>query len=77
MKETVKAIMAEVFDVDAASIADDATMETVENWDSMNHIKLVMALEKRFRVTLKEEMIVTMVTLPRILSTLEASGVAA
>lgn len=46
--EQVKQIMTEVFDNDHILISETTTPDEVEEWDSLSHIQLVVALEKAF-----------------------------
>ncbi|MBA3562402.1 MAG: acyl carrier protein [Gammaproteobacteria bacterium] len=52
MHRTVEQIIAEVFEVDESSLSDDLTPETVDRWDSLNHFRLITALEQAFRIKL-------------------------
>ena len=45
-------IFHEVFDDDAIVLRDDLTAEDVEEWDSLTHITLVLAVEKEFGLQL-------------------------
>ena len=53
----IKKVMSQVFELDLSIIPDDASVENVDNWDSMAHMKLIIALEKQFGVTFNEEQI--------------------
>ncbi|MBX3025190.1 acyl carrier protein [bacterium] len=44
------AIFREVFDDDTIEIHDAMTAKDVEEWDSLNHINLIVAVERAFRV---------------------------
>jgi len=43
-------IMREVFDDDELSVSRETTATDVEGWDSLMHINLIIAVEKRFGV---------------------------
>ena len=68
----VKRVMAEVFEVDAASIDDAAAMGELPGWDSGNHVVLVMALEEELGVAFSVDEIETMLTLPDIMEILDS-----
>jgi acyl carrier protein len=51
----VKAIAGSVFGVDPASITPESTTDSVEAWDSLQHINFVLALENGFGVSLGPE----------------------
>lgn len=52
---TLKQVMATMLNVDVASINDDASMDTIENWDSLRHMNLVLALEDEFKVQIPDD----------------------
>jgi len=43
-------IFRDVFDDDSIELRDEMTAADVEEWDSLNHINLIVAVEKSFRV---------------------------
>jgi acyl carrier protein len=47
--------MATVLRVPADSINDDTSMDTVEGWDSLKHMNLVLAIEEEFKVSIPDE----------------------
>ena len=49
-------IFREVFDDDSIEIHDSVTSKDIEEWDSLNHINLIVAVERDFKVkfTMKE-----------------------
>jgi len=40
----------DVFDVDDLVITGDTTAEDIEEWDSLHHIRLVVAIERAFKI---------------------------
>jgi acyl carrier protein len=48
--EQVRLIMEDVFDVENLSISPPTRAADIEEWDSLSHIRLVVALEKNFRI---------------------------
>ncbi|MBR0967271.1 acyl carrier protein [Bradyrhizobium diazoefficiens] len=40
-----RAILADSLNVDPQAITEDATIETLESWDSLGHMRLVLAIE--------------------------------
>ncbi|MDH5377570.1 MAG: acyl carrier protein [Gammaproteobacteria bacterium] len=52
MNETVIEIVSEVFGVDEDDVSESSSPETIDNWDSMNHLKLVTAIEEEFSINL-------------------------
>lgn len=46
----VNAIFVDVFDNEDLVINRESNASTVEEWDSLNHIHLVVAIEKHFKI---------------------------
>jgi acyl carrier protein len=53
--ETIRHIMNDVFDVDLddGSVTPDTTANDIEEWDSLSHIRLIVAIERKFKVKFK------------------------
>jgi acyl carrier protein len=51
----IKKIMSMVFEVPLESISDDASTDSIENWDSLRHLNLILALEEEFGVSIPDE----------------------
>ena len=47
-REAFIALAAEVFAVDRAALSGSTARGSIEGWDSVNHLRLVMEAEKRF-----------------------------
>ena len=62
----IRAVFAEVFQVDPNGLAEGASPDTVQGWDSFGHLALVEALEQEFKITFAVEDIARMETLGRI-----------
>lgn len=50
--DVVAEIFAELLGLDAADVRDDLTPEQVPLWDSLNHLRLVTALEEALEIRL-------------------------
>jgi acyl carrier protein len=46
--ERVRGIAADVFQLDGATLSADSSPETIEAWDSVQNLNLVLALEEEF-----------------------------
>ena len=66
MKDKIKQIMANVFSIDVASIEDDASPDIIINWDSLNHMNFVVALEEEFDIRFTDDEIAEMLNLALI-----------
>lgn len=54
-KELVKRVMAAVLEVDPSAIDDDASNDTIEAWDSLRQMNMVLALEEAFGISFPDE----------------------
>ncbi len=50
IRERLTGIFREVFDDDSIQIFDAMTAKDIEDWDSLNHINLIVAVEGSFKV---------------------------
>ena len=53
--EQVQAIASDVFGIPANKISQESSPESIENWDSMQHLNLVLAIEEKFGIQLAPE----------------------
>jgi acyl carrier protein len=48
--DKVKEIFMDVFDDEDLQITESTTSQDIEDWDSLEHINLIVAMEKTFKV---------------------------
>ena len=53
--EQVRGIASDVFGVPADTITAESSPQSIESWDSMQHLNLVLAIEERFGVLFEPE----------------------
>jgi acyl carrier protein len=53
--EQVRNVASDIFGIPADRITAESSPETIENWDSMQHLNLVLAIEEKFGVQLDPE----------------------
>ena len=53
--ERVRIIASDVFGVSPEKIADESSPESIERWDSTQHLTFVLALEEAFQLQLTPE----------------------
>ena len=75
LDERIAQVFAAVFGVD--TIDDSTSIMTLEEWDSVVHITLVLELEKEFGVTISTDEAVEMLSVPDIRRLLTNKGIAA
>ena len=66
----LKEVVAKTFKISVDQITDDTSMDNVENWDSLNHSNLVMALEQEFDISFDALEIIELLNYKLILLTL-------
>jgi acyl carrier protein len=66
MRDKIKNVMALVFEIEPSQIPDSASTSTIDNWDSMNHMNLVVALEEEFNILFSDEEIVEIISLEAV-----------
>jgi acyl carrier protein len=70
VEDRVKAIMADIFMVEASSIGPSTSMHTLERWDSLAQINLIAALEEEFAVRFEVEEFELMTNFPEVIGIL-------
>ena len=51
----IKQVMSAVFEIPIELINSDASSDNIENWDSLRHLNLILALEEEFGVSIPDE----------------------
>lgn len=50
MENRIKKVMSAVFDLPVEEINNESSPDTIESWDSLKHMNLVVALEEEFNI---------------------------
>jgi len=53
MEEKIKQIISEIFEI--SSVSDECSQENTESWDSLGHLRLMVALEEEFGISIEPE----------------------
>lgn len=70
MKERVFKVFSQIMNVPLSSINEDSSPVTIEEWDSLKHINLILALEEEFDVQFSDEQIGNMINIRCIIQAL-------
>ena len=76
MHQRIKTVLAEVFQVDPATLAPTASPADIGGWDSFGHLALVEALQTEFRIQFEVQDIARMENVGAIEQILLRRGVA-
>ena len=77
LTDRVRQTVSDVFGVPIADLSAESSPQTVEAWDSMGDLNLVLALEQSFGVQFSPEEIAAMTSVALIASTLQGKGAVA
>lgn len=58
--EIVNGVFRDVFDDESITVEDATTAEDIEDWDSLEHINLITAIEQEFNIKFSMGQVVTM-----------------
>jgi acyl carrier protein len=71
MRDQIIVVVSQVLGIPADSITDRTSPETVDTWDSLRHMDLVLALEEAFGIRLSDERILELLDVGAIVRTVE------
>jgi acyl carrier protein len=57
LNERIYMVMGAVFGIDPATIGEDVSVGNIEEWDSLRHMNLVLALEDEFGVRFRDDQV--------------------
>lgn len=69
IRQAVLAQMASVFGIGIADIPENAAPGIVEQWDSLRHMQLIVALEETFKIRFADTEMNTLIGVPQIIQT--------
>lgn len=62
-------------DKETASLSEGDSIHTVNNWDSLGHLRLILALEHEYGVSILDEDAIQLVSVGRIGAFLNGKGI--
>jgi len=72
IEKDLRELMSQIFEVKESEICDESSPHSIEKWDSLNHLKLALAIEKKFNFKFDNEDIPTLVSLKIISATISS-----
>lgn len=55
MEQEIKKVMGTILGKNIEEIGNDASPDTIQEWDSLKHMNLIIALEEEFNVEFSDE----------------------
>jgi acyl carrier protein len=74
-EQRLKEVLSRIFNVSLDTITEEASPDTIENWDSLRHMNLVLALEEEFDVEFTDDQVVEILSYKLIKIVLQEHGV--
>jgi len=68
----IKQIMAIIFDTTKENIPDDAEPLKIDQWDSLNHMQLIVALEQEFDIKFSDDELTELLNLSLITAIIQS-----
>ncbi len=68
MEDKIKEILATVLEIDQSEVNNDTNPDTVSNWDSLRHMKLVFAIEDEYGVQFSDDQIIQLTDVGKIIN---------
>ena len=71
IKERVFKVVSNIMGVSLREVDENSSPDTLEKWDSLQHMNLILALEEEFGVQFTDSQIVDMLNVQLIIMTVE------
>jgi acyl carrier protein len=68
LKERIRNVMSIVFGIEKVQVKDNSEPGLIENWDSLRHMNLIVALEEEFGITFSDDEITELLNMELIIS---------
>jgi acyl carrier protein len=70
-EEKLRTVVASMLELDPAAVGPATSTDTVDQWDSVRHMNLIIALEGAFGITIPDEEVATLTSYPIIKAVVE------
>lgn len=67
MENKIKNVMSIVFGIDSSEINNETSPDSIDKWDSLSHMNLIVALEEEFNIEFEVEEISELMNIKSIL----------
>lgn len=76
MRPSIESLVATTLNIPEDQVTPESDMTTLQNWDSLGHINLVLAIEETFGVIVDEDAVVELISVRAIREFVERSTAA-
>lgn len=76
MAPTIEALIASTLNIPLDEVTPESDMTTLQNWDSLGHINLVLAIEETYGVIVDEDAVVELTSVRAIRDFVERASAA-
>ena len=66
MEDRIKQVIADVLMIELSEIDDKSSPNTIDKWDSMNQMNIVVALEEEFGIQISDDDVIEMLNVKLI-----------
>ena len=74
MEDRLKQVFKELFKIEPQDFREDLDVNSIGEWDSMNHLNLIIALEESFNVAFSTEEVIQMTSVKSIIEILRGKN---
>lgn len=74
IEDRVRRVVADIFDLPLETVDSSTSRDTVEGWDSMNLVNLMLAVESEFDIVLEVDDVQDLLSVPLIVAVLKEKG---
>jgi acyl carrier protein len=72
MDQKIISIMSNVFGVEESAINEHSSPENIEQWDSLKHMQLILAIEEEFDIEIPDDLAVEMLDFVSVKNTVSS-----
>jgi acyl carrier protein len=70
-EEKLKAVVGSMLELDPSDVGPKTSTDTVDQWDSVRHMNLIIALEAAFGITIPDDEVANLTSYPIIKAVVE------
>jgi len=71
VEKNLKKIFSVIFQINEKNIKSSSSYKNIKKWDSLNHVKLIMSIESKFKISIDPEESLKFVSFGQILKFLK------